>query len=85
MDYEKILKSLKICSEDGACEGCSERGNGKCIALLTKKVAIAIETLLKTLDMAQMERDVVTKRMVDLEQEVFRLKAEAALKGGHES
>lgn len=54
MDYEKILESLKICSEVGtSCEGCSGRGERHCIANLTKAAAIAIETLLHALDMAQ--------------------------------
>ena len=70
MDYEKILESLKICSEVGtSCEGCSGRGERHCIANLTKAAAIAIETLLHALDMAQRERDIVTKRMIELEQE----------------
>ena len=70
MDYEKILESLKICSEVGtSCEGCSGRGERHCIANLTKAAAIAIETLLHALDMAKRERDVVTKRMIELEQE----------------
>ena len=70
MDYEKILESLKICSEVGtSCEGCSGRGERHCIANLTKAAAIAIETLLHELGMAQRERDVVTKRMIELEQE----------------
>ena len=70
MDYEKILESLKICSEVGtSCEGCSGRGERNCIANLTKAAAIAIETLLHALDMAKRERDVVTKRMIELEQE----------------
>ena len=70
MDYEKILESLKICSEVGtSCEGCSGRGERHSIANLTKAAAIAIETLLHALDMAKRERDVVTKRMIELEQE----------------
>ena len=70
MDYEKILESLKICSEVGtSCEGCSGRGERHCIANLTKAAAIAIETLLHALDMAKRERDVVTKRMIELDQE----------------
>lgn len=70
MDYEKILESLKICSEVGtSCEGCSGRGERHCIANLTKAAAIAIETLLHALDMAKRERDVVTKRMIELEKE----------------
>ena len=69
MDYEKILESLKICSEVWtSCDGCSWRGERRCIANLTKAAAIAIETLLHTLGMAQRERDVVTKRMIELEQ-----------------
>ena len=79
MDYEKILESLKICSEVGtSCEGCSGRGERHCIANLTKAAAIAIETLLHALDMAKRERDVVTKRMIELEQEVCRLKSRLA-------
>ena len=79
MDYEKILESLKICSEVGtSCEGCSGRGERHCIANLTKAAAIAIETLLHALDMARRERDVVTKRMIELEQEVCRLKSRLA-------
>ena len=70
MDYEKILESLKICSEVGmSCEGCSGRGERHCIANLTKAAAVTIETLLHALDMAKRERDVVTKRMIELEQE----------------
>ena len=70
MDYEKILESLKICSEVGtSCDGCFGRGERHCIANLTKAAAIAIENLLHALDMAQRERDVVTKRMIELEQE----------------
>ena len=70
MDYEKILESLKICSEVGtSCEGCSGRGERHCIANPTKAAAIAIETLLHALDMAKRERDVVTKRMIELDQE----------------
>ena len=70
MDYEKILESLKICSEVGtSCEGCSGRGERHCIANLTKAAAIAIETLLHELGTARRERDVVTKRMIELEQE----------------
>ena len=58
VDYEKILESLKICSEVGtSCEGCSGRGERNCIANLTKAAAIAIETLLHALDMAKRERD----------------------------
>lgn len=31
VDYEKILESLKICSEVGtSCEGCSGRGDRHC-------------------------------------------------------
>ena len=79
MDYEKILESLKVCSEVGtSCEGCSGRGERHCIANLTKAAAIAIETLLHALDMAQRERDIVTKRMTELEQEVCRLKSRLA-------
>ena len=70
MDYEKILESLKICSEVGtSCEGCSGRGERHCIANLTKAAAIAIETLLHALDMARRERDAVTRHMIELEQE----------------
>ena len=70
MDYEKILESLKICSEVGtSCEGCSGRGERHCIANLTNAAAIAIETLLHEFGMARRERDVVTKRMIELEQE----------------
>ena len=70
VDYEKILESLKICSEVGtSCDGCSGRGERHCIANLTKAAAIAIETLLHSLDMAKRERDVATKRMIELEQE----------------
>lgn len=70
MDYEKILESLKVCSEVGtSCEGCSGRGERHCIANLTKTAAIAIETLLHELGMARRERDVMTKRMTELEQE----------------
>ena len=58
MDYEKILESLKICSEVGtSCDGCSGMGERNCIANLTKAAAIAIETLLHALDMARRERD----------------------------
>ena len=79
MDYEKILESLKICSEVGtSCDGCSGRGERHCVANLTKAAAIAIETLLHALDMARRERDAVTKRMVELEQEVCRLKSRLA-------
>ena len=79
MDYEKILESLKICSEVGtSCDGCSGRGERHCIANLTKAAAIAIETLLHALDMARRERDAVTKRMIELEQEVCRLKSRLA-------
>ena len=79
MDYEKILESLKICSEVGtSCDGCSGRGERHCIANLTKAAAIAIENLLHALDMAKRERDVVTKRMIELEQEVCRLKSRLA-------
>ena len=79
MDYEKILESLKICSEVGtSCDGCSGRGERHCIANLTKAAAIAIETLLHALDMARGERDIVTKRMVELEQEACRLKSRLA-------
>ena len=38
--------------------------------------ATAIENLSHRLDMAQCERDAVTKRMVELEQEVWRLREE---------
>ena len=38
--------------------------------------AAAIENLSHTLDMAQGERDAVTKRMIELEQEVGRLREE---------
>ena len=68
MDYEKILESLKICSEVGtSCEGCSGRGERHCIANLTKAAAITIETLLHALDMARRERDAVTRHMIELE------------------
>ena len=85
MDYEKILESLKICSEVGtSCEGCSGRGERHCIANLTKAAAIAIETLLHALDMAKRERDVVTKRMIELEQETVtnRHQLNELLRGG---
>ena len=79
MDYEKILESLKICSEVGtSCEGCSGRGERHCIANLTKAAAIAIETLLHALDMARRERDAVTRHMIELEQDVCRLKSRLA-------
>ena len=79
MDYEKILESLKICSEVGtSCEGCSGRGERHCIANLTKAAAIAIETLLHELGMARRERDAVTRHMIELEQEVCRLKSRLA-------
>ena len=41
--------------------------------------AAAIENLSHTLDMARGERDVVTKRMIELEQEVCRLKSRLAV------
>ena len=70
MDYEKILESLKICSEVGtSCDGCSGMGERNCIANLTKAAAIAIETLLHELGMARRERDAVTRHMIELEQE----------------
>lgn len=69
MDYEKLVERLLEEPKDSRKAVLS-------IYDLCVDAAEAIKTLLNTLNMAQRERDIVTKHMIELEQEVGRLRAE---------
>lgn len=72
MDYEKIVKAVRLCGSSPSAIECSEQcafytgaDMSKCIPKMTQTAAVAIESLQKALGMAEAEREVVHKAYIE--------------------